>query len=258
MTVLPTFSVTYGPLTQPFSLPGFERHVCGWEAWLPHVCVWVHSPLCQHPPRPQWPTEKGHPLWRDSDRGEEGVPSPPGRAGRVQRILLASPGWTDKRWPRGQLAWRGTVTWCVFVWLLREVCWLVFLNTGKGGGRSYMRTMLVLVFTSHPHVDVWCTCSLSGMNAKWACFFKEKEPHLGPRPLQFLLHLNFGVWTVGPQSDAVLCVGFESRLCLLSFKWIIRFPLRTKQRKNSQDLPCLGIKRKKKPPACLTTNAVRF
>lgn len=81
------------------------------------------------------------------------------------------------------------------------------------------------------------------MNAKWACF-KGKEPHLGPRPSQLLLHLNFGVSTVEPQSEAVLCVGFESRLCLLSFKWIIRFPLRIKQQKNSQDLPCLGIFKK--------------
>ena len=97
------------------SLSGCERHVCGWEAWLPHVCVWVHSPLHQHPPGPQWPAQKGHSLWRDPDRGKEGVPGPPSGAGRVQRILLAGAGRTDGEWFGGQLARGGTVLWFVRV-----------------------------------------------------------------------------------------------------------------------------------------------
>lgn len=111
-----TFSLTQiAVVTQPFFLSGCERHVCGWEAWLPHVCVWVHSPLHQHPPGPQWPAEKGSSLWCDSDRGEEGVPGPPGCAGGVQWILLAGAGRTDKKWLGRQLAWGGTVVWFVCV-----------------------------------------------------------------------------------------------------------------------------------------------
>lgn len=139
LTVHLTFSVTCGILTEPFFLPGFERHVCGWEAWLPHVCVWVHSPLCQHPPGPQWPTEKGHSLWRDSDCGEEGVPRPPGGAGGLQWILLASPGWTDEGWLGGQLAWRGTAPWCVCVVVTGGLLTYFFFN-GKEGGSSRVCT----------------------------------------------------------------------------------------------------------------------
>lgn len=104
-------SVTQIEVTRTLFLPGSERHVCGWEAWLPHVCVWVHSPLHQHPPGPQWPAEKGYSLWRDSDRGEEGVPGPPGCAGCMQWILLAGAGRTDEKWLGGQLAGGGTVVW---------------------------------------------------------------------------------------------------------------------------------------------------
>lgn len=122
--------VTQIVVTRLLFLSGCERHVCGWEAWLPHVCVWVHSPLHQHPPGPQWPAEKGYSLWRDSDRGEEGVPGPPGCASCMQWILLAGAGRTDEKWLGGQLAWGGIVVWfdCV---LLMEAYWPVdnWVNT---------------------------------------------------------------------------------------------------------------------------------
>lgn len=93
----------------PFSPAGCERHVCGWEDWLPHVCVWVNGALYQYSPLLKWPAEAGHSLWRDADRGGEGVPRPPGCAGCLQRVLLAGVGRADGKWPGGQPAGRGTV-----------------------------------------------------------------------------------------------------------------------------------------------------
>lgn len=96
-------------LFPPFSSAGCERHVCGWEDWLPHVCVWVNGALYQYSPLLKWPAEAGHSLWRDADRGGEGVPRPPGCAGCLQRVLLAGLGRADGKWPGGQPAGRGTV-----------------------------------------------------------------------------------------------------------------------------------------------------
>lgn len=93
----------------PFFPAGCERHVCGWEDWLPHVCVWVNGALYQYSPLLKWPAEAGHSLWRDADRGGEGVPRPPGCAGCLQRVLLAGLGRADGKWPGGQPAGRGIV-----------------------------------------------------------------------------------------------------------------------------------------------------
>jgi len=78
--------------------PGRERNVRGWEAWSPHVCVWVDSALYQYPPLPQRPAEAGYPVRCDCPGGGQGVPRAPVRAGGLQRVLPPGAGGPGGEW----------------------------------------------------------------------------------------------------------------------------------------------------------------
>lgn len=78
--------------------PGRERNVRRWEAWSPHVCVWVDGSLYQYPPLPQWPAEAGYPVRCDCPSGGQGVPWAPGRTGRLQRVFPPGAGGPAREW----------------------------------------------------------------------------------------------------------------------------------------------------------------
>ena len=86
------------PPSVVFLFPGRERNVRGWEAWSPHVCVWVDSSLYQYPPLPQRPAEAGYPVRCDCPGGGQGVPWAPGRAGRLQRVFPPGAGGPGREW----------------------------------------------------------------------------------------------------------------------------------------------------------------
>lgn len=198
MLLLTTLSV----LSSPLCPAGCERHVCGWEDWLPHVCVWVNGALYQYSPLLKWPAEAGHSLWRDADRGGEGVPRPPGCAGCLQRVLLAGLGWADGKWPGGQLAGRGTVLspcpQCAPSSLLGRktsvVCWGAQREGGTGvSGCPSTAQDVLFVFgwvANHWRMDMLTPCQPYNGDEALGCFssplsllLKELHPNISLRIL---------------------------------------------------------------------------